>query len=85
MTRYVGAIDQGTTSSRFIIFDRAGAIVPASDLRRRTRAAGGALQPTRLVDAPVRTAGSAPALQLPGRSWTSSKKNSFQLVGFCLM
>lgn len=24
MTRYVGAIDQGTTSSRFIVFDRAG-------------------------------------------------------------
>ena len=27
MTRYVGAIDQGTTSSRFIVFDRAGRIV----------------------------------------------------------
>ena len=27
MTKYVGAIDQGTTSSRFIIFDRVGAIV----------------------------------------------------------
>lgn len=27
MTQYVGAIDQGTTSSRFIIFDRAGAII----------------------------------------------------------
>lgn len=27
MTRYVGAIDQGTTSSRFIVFDRAGGIV----------------------------------------------------------
>ena len=27
MTRYIGAIDQGTTSSRFIVFDRAGAIV----------------------------------------------------------
>jgi glycerol kinase len=27
MTEYVGAIDQGTTSSRFIVFDRAGAIV----------------------------------------------------------
>ena len=23
MTRFVGAIDQGTTSSRFIVFDRA--------------------------------------------------------------
>ncbi|HEV2560450.1 MAG TPA: glycerol kinase GlpK [Microvirga sp.] len=27
MTAYVGAIDQGTTSSRFIVFDRTGAIV----------------------------------------------------------
>jgi len=27
MTEYVGAIDQGTTSSRFILFDRAGEIV----------------------------------------------------------
>ncbi|WP_210485558.1 glycerol kinase GlpK [Microvirga antarctica] len=27
MANYVGAIDQGTTSSRFIVFDRAGAIV----------------------------------------------------------
>ena len=27
MTRYVGAIDQGTTSSRFIVFDRRGDIV----------------------------------------------------------
>jgi glycerol kinase len=27
MTRYVGAIDQGTTSSRFIVFDRAGHII----------------------------------------------------------
>ncbi|HET7133940.1 MAG TPA: FGGY family carbohydrate kinase, partial [Gammaproteobacteria bacterium] len=27
MTKYIGAIDQGTTSSRFIVFDRAGAIV----------------------------------------------------------
>jgi glycerol kinase len=25
--RYVGAIDQGTTSSRFIVFDASGAIV----------------------------------------------------------
>ena len=30
MTRYVGAIDQGTTSSRFIVFDRAGAIVASA-------------------------------------------------------
>ena len=27
MTRYVGAIDQGTTSTRFIVFDRQGAII----------------------------------------------------------
>ncbi|MBV1704435.1 MAG: glycerol kinase GlpK [Hyphomicrobiales bacterium] len=27
MSKYVGAIDQGTTSSRFIVFDRAGGIV----------------------------------------------------------
>jgi len=27
MTQYIGAIDQGTTSSRFILFDRAGEIV----------------------------------------------------------
>ena len=27
MAKYVGAIDQGTTSSRFIVFDHAGAIV----------------------------------------------------------
>ncbi|MCC2107665.1 MAG: glycerol kinase, partial [Hyphomicrobiales bacterium] len=27
MTKYVGAIDQGTTSSRFIVFDRRGDIV----------------------------------------------------------
>ena len=30
MTAYVGAIDQGTTSSRFIVFDEAGAIVSAA-------------------------------------------------------
>ena len=27
MTKYVGSIDQGTTSSRFILFDRRGDIV----------------------------------------------------------
>ena len=27
MAKYVGAIDQGTTSSRFIVFDHAGSIV----------------------------------------------------------
>ncbi len=24
MTRYIGAVDQGTTSTRFIVFDHAG-------------------------------------------------------------
>ncbi len=27
MARYVGAIDQGTTSTRFIVFDRQGDII----------------------------------------------------------
>jgi glycerol kinase len=27
MTRYIGAIDQGTTSTRFIVFDQAGAVI----------------------------------------------------------
>src|SRR6202167_2282846 len=30
MTAYLGAIDQGTTSTRFIVFDRAGRIVSAA-------------------------------------------------------
>ena len=30
MTRFVGAIDQGTTSTRFILFDRTGAIVASA-------------------------------------------------------
>jgi glycerol kinase len=30
MTRYVGAIDQGTTSTRFIVFDRGGSIVASA-------------------------------------------------------
>jgi glycerol kinase len=32
MADYVGAIDQGTTSSRFIIFDRDGRIVTVDQL-----------------------------------------------------
>ena len=32
MTRYVGAIDQGTTSTRFIVFDRAGAAIAPGDI-----------------------------------------------------
>src|SRR5690606_18058827 len=35
-TTYIGAIDAGTTSTRFILFDRAGAIV-ASDQREHTQ------------------------------------------------
>ena len=30
MTRYIGAIDQGTTSSRFIVFDEAGSMVASA-------------------------------------------------------
>ncbi|HEX3995410.1 MAG TPA: FGGY family carbohydrate kinase, partial [Acetobacteraceae bacterium] len=35
MTRYVGAIDQGTTSSRFIVFDRAGRTVAMAQREHR--------------------------------------------------
>ena len=35
MTRYIGAIDQGTTSSRFIVFDRAGSIVTSAQREHR--------------------------------------------------
>jgi glycerol kinase len=35
MTRYVGAIDQGTTSSRFIVFDRGGNIVASAQREHR--------------------------------------------------
>jgi glycerol kinase len=35
MTRYLGAIDQGTTSSRFIVFDRAGRIVAMAQREHR--------------------------------------------------
>jgi glycerol kinase len=35
MTRYVGAIDQGTTSTRFIVFDRAGATIAAAQMEHR--------------------------------------------------
>ena len=30
MAQYIGAIDQGTTSSRFIVFNRAGEIVSSA-------------------------------------------------------
>jgi glycerol kinase len=32
MTRYIGAIDQGTTSTRFIVFDRLGATIAAAQM-----------------------------------------------------
>ena len=35
MTRYVGAIDQGTTSTRFIVFDRAGAAIASAQMEHR--------------------------------------------------
>jgi glycerol kinase len=35
MTRYIGAIDQGTTSTRFIVFDRAGAIIASTQMEHR--------------------------------------------------
>ncbi len=35
MTRYIGAIDQGTTSSRFIVFDRAGETIATAQIEHR--------------------------------------------------
>src|SRR5581483_6054965 len=35
MSRYVGAIDQGTTSSRFIVFDRKGEMVTVAQKEHR--------------------------------------------------
>jgi glycerol kinase len=35
MTKYVGAIDQGTTSSRFIVFDRAGNAIASAQREHR--------------------------------------------------
>ena len=35
MTRYIGAIDQGTTSSRFIVFDRAGNTIAQAQREHR--------------------------------------------------
>jgi glycerol kinase len=35
MGRYIGALDQGTTSTRFLLFDRGGAQVAASQLEHR--------------------------------------------------
>ena len=35
MTRYVGAIDQGTTSTRFIVFDRSGETITSAQMEHR--------------------------------------------------
>ncbi len=35
MSRFVGAIDQGTTSTRFIVFDRAGATIASAQMEHR--------------------------------------------------
>src|ERR1700748_3097291 len=35
MTRYVGAIDQGTTSTRFMVFDRGGKIISSAQKEHR--------------------------------------------------
>ena len=35
MTRYIGAIDQGTTSSRFIVFDRSGETIATAQMEHR--------------------------------------------------
>ena len=34
MTSYVGALDHGTTSSRFMVFDREGRVVAAEQWKR---------------------------------------------------
>jgi glycerol kinase len=35
MTRYIGAIDQGTTSTRFMVFDRGGKVVSSAQMEHR--------------------------------------------------
>ena len=35
MTRYIGAIDQGTTSTRFIVFDRAGETIATAQMEHQ--------------------------------------------------
>ena len=35
MTSYIGALDQGTTSTRFIVFDRSGAVISAAQREHR--------------------------------------------------
>ena len=43
MNKYVGAIDQGTTSTRFIVFDRTGATIASAqmDTGRSSRSPAG--------------------------------------------
>ena len=57
MTRYVGAIDQGTTSSRFIVFDRAGDTVAMAQRDHRPESlsqAGSNMIPRRFCSTSVR-------------------------------
>ncbi len=35
MSRYIGAIDQGTTSTRFIVFDRGGETIATAQMEHR--------------------------------------------------
>ena len=35
MSRYIGAIDQGTTSTRFIVFDRGGETIANAQMEHR--------------------------------------------------
>ncbi len=52
--RFVGAIDQGTTSTRFLVFDRAGAIVAAAQREHRQITPGPGLlehDPAEILDA----------------------------------
>ena len=35
MTRFIGAIDQGTTSTRFIVFDRSGETIASAQMEHR--------------------------------------------------
>lgn len=35
MSHYIGSLDQGTTSTRFMIFDRAGGVVASHQLEHR--------------------------------------------------
>ena len=37
MTSYIGALDQGTTSTRFMVFDRSGAVVSAAQREHSTK------------------------------------------------